>query len=157
MAHSVIVRLLLLCVFLVCSSCAVSEDAVTRVQIGEKQYIVPSTHVSSVLREPHQFIRVRPPEREFDLVYDSRLAGRSNQHAFPVIFSVNDEQAPDVEHHTIEGLTVVCRRAVHPQGGCGMKLQHHSVEWAVLFPFARRSEASVIRGRALEALNAYTI
>lgn len=148
-------RCLVLGLLLVCSACSASNKGMISITMGEARYQVPEAHILSMSREPHQFLRIKPPEGAFELVYDSRTASQSDQFAWPVIFSLNEDRAPDIQRHVIGDLTVVCRQAVHPKGGCGMKLRHDGVDWAVLFPLARQNEASVIRERALKTLNAY--
>lgn len=140
---------------LVAAACSDGDESITTIGLGGAQYRVPDAHIVSASREPHQFVRIKPPDHEFELVYDSRTAARSDPFAWPVIFSLNDSSAPDIQRHSVGDLVVVCRRAANPKGGCGIRVQHGGAEWAVLFPDSRRNEARLIRQRALSALSAY--
>lgn len=125
--------------------------------LGGVKYAVPKAHITSLSREPHQFVRIKPPETSFELIYDSRTARRSDRRGWPVIFSLNDERAPNVYRYSSKDMMVVCRRAVNPEGGCGLRVSHRGAEWAVLFPSDHLNAAGVIRQRALAALAAYEI
>lgn len=140
---------------LVLAACAGGDDSVTTLGLGEANYRVPDAHIRSVTREPHQFVRIKPPERSFELIYDSRTAGQADRFGFPVIFSLNDKSAPSIDRHLRGDLMVVCRQAVNPRGGCGLRVTHRGAEWAVLFPNAHSEAADVIRAQALATLGAY--
>lgn len=145
-------RFLALVLPLAVAACASGETRVTTLRVGDGTYRVPDAHILSVSREPHQFVRIKPPERTFELVYDRRTAARTDRFGWPVIFSLNDERAPNIDRH--EG-GVVCREAVNPRGGCGLKVTHGGAEWTVLFPRAHFAAAQDIRQRALAVLAAY--
>lgn len=140
---------------LVLAACAPGDAPVTTLSLGEATYRVPDAHIRSVTREPHQFVRIKPPERNFELIYDSRTAGRGDRFGFPVIFSLNDKSAPSIDRHLRGDLMVVCRQAVNPRGGCGLKVRHNGAEWAVLFANAQSDAAHAIRQEALAALSEY--
>lgn len=137
------------------AACGSGDGAVTSISLGDGTYLVPSAQILSVSREPHQFVRIKPPEHSFELVHDSRSAARTDQFGWPVIFSLNDETAPSINRHARDGLMVVCREAVNPRGGCGLKVSHRGAEWAVLFPRAQFGAAEAIREQALALLDAY--
>lgn len=149
------VRNVALALLLVTASCSAGESPVTTISLGEARYSVPDSHIISASREPHQFVRIKPPDREFELLYDSRTASQSDQFGWPVIFSLNDGRAPNIKRHALGDLVVVCREAVNPKSGCGIRVGHAGAEWTVLFAVGRLNEARVIRQRALAALNAY--
>jgi hypothetical protein len=136
-------------------ACGSGNAPSSEIEIGETRYSVAAGHISSLSREPHQFIRIKPPESQFDLVYDSRTTGRRDRFGWPLIFSLNDERGPDIYRHRRDDLSIVCREAVHPRGGCGFKLSHAGAEWTVLFPNDQLEAASVIRQRAIRALDGY--
>ena len=87
-----------------------------RLTVGGTLYAIPSAHVSTVTRSPHVFVRVKHPERPYDLVFDSRTQGATDPNGAPVIFSINDGQSPGVHYHRSAAGTVICRRAVNPRG-----------------------------------------
>jgi hypothetical protein len=68
---------------------------------------------------------------------------------------LNDERAPDIYRHRRADLTIVCREAVNPLGGCGFKVTHAGAEWTVLFPKGQLKAAPVMRQRALALLESY--
>jgi hypothetical protein len=148
-------RLLPLLLPLLLAACAAGEDQVTAITLGGASYQVPDAHIRSSTEEPHQFVRIKPPERSFELIYDSRTAGQTDRFGFPVIFSLNDEKAPNIDRHVRGDFMVVCRQAVNPRGGCGLKVSHGGAEWAVLFPNAQSDAANAIREQALATLAAY--
>ncbi len=123
--------------------------------VSDQRYSFPSHHISSLTRKPHTFVRLKPPEKQFSLVYDSRAVGAQSGPGVPRIFSVNDEGQTGVEYHNSGRLLVVCRKAVHPKGGCGTVIDHGKAQWAVLFPIDRIREAEAIVGEARAQLNAY--
>lgn len=142
---------------LVLIACGSNDTAGKILTLGGAKYAVPAAHITSLSRKPHQFVRIKPPEASFELVYDSRTAGRSDRRGWPVIFSLNDQRAPNVQRYSSEDLMVVCRKAVNPEGGCGLRVSHRGAEWAVLFPNDQLNAARIIRQRALAALAAYEI
>lgn len=148
-------RCLSLVLPLVLAACASGDTPVTTISLGDATYRVPDAHILSVSREPHQFVRIKPPERTFELVYDSRTAGQTDGFGWPVIFSLNDESAPNIDRHEGGDLMIVCREAVNPRGGCGLKVTHHGAEWTVLFPRGQFGTARAIRQRALAVLESY--
>lgn len=150
-------RSLVLVLPLVLMACGDSETTGKMITLGQTKYAVPKAHVTSATLEPHQFVRIKPPESSFELVHDSRTAGRTDGRGWPIIFSVNDERVPSVHRYSSENLMVVCRQAVNPQGGCGLRVSHRGAEWAVLFPDDQLNAAGIIRERALAALAGYEI
>ncbi len=137
-------------------ACASDEASVTAVTIGDATYRIPAGQINSLSRDPHQFVRITAPDRTFDLIYDSRTAAQADRAGRPIVFSVNDDRKPGVEHYRHGNLMVVCRRAVDPDGGCGLKVFHRGAEWTVLFPNAHLSAADAIRRRALGVLDSYS-
>ncbi len=150
-------RSLALVLPLILVACGSSDTAGTMITLGEARYAVPQAHITSRSRKPHQFVRIKRPESRFELIYDSRTAGRSDHRGWPMIFSLNDERAPNVYRYSNADLMVVCRQAVNPVGGCGLKVTHRGAEWTVLFPSDHLGAAAIIRGRAVEALASYEI
>ncbi|MGI8704595.1 MAG: hypothetical protein ACR2JJ_02145 [Sphingomicrobium sp.] len=147
-------RLLALVFAALLVGCAGGERTAS-LKIGEAVYWIPHKHILSLTGEPHQFVRVKDPERRFELVYDSRTQGKDDARGWPVLFSLNDGRAPQIERHSNKDLEVVCRRAVNPRGGCGVRISHQGADWAVLFPRAHFGAAQAIRDQALEDLKAY--
>lgn len=131
------------------------KGAETIVKLGEATYRLPDSHIRSITREPHQFVRLKAPEHSFELVYDSRIDGRAGPQGWPVIFSLNDDRAPNVERLVHGDLKIVCRRAVNPRGGCGIEVRHGGTDWDVLFPRDRMPQAHSIEREALAALDLY--
>jgi len=123
--------------------------------IDGQRYSVPAAHLLSGSREPHLFMRIRHPDRAYDLVLDERLQVAQNGPGVPRLFSINDGDAAGVEYYGRPTGTVVCRKAVPPNGGCGLRLVHSGVHWTVLFPVARLSEAETIQQDAARLLDSY--
>lgn len=147
-------RFLLLFLPLATAACGGSEREVA-VEVDGTSYRIPHKHVRSVTQEPVTFVRISPPEQTFDLVHDSRTAGRQDPQGWPIIFSLNDEAAPTIERHERGELKVVCRKAVHPVGGCGFSVTDAGARWDVLIPSDHLDQAAAIRERAKSALEAY--
>lgn len=128
-------RLLALVFAMLLVGCAEGERA-TSLRIGDAVYRIPQKHILSLTEQPHQFVRIKDPERNFELVYDSRTEDKEDALGWPVLFSLNDAGAPKIERHSSGDLKVVCRRAVNPRGGCGVRISHEGADWTVLFPRA---------------------
>jgi hypothetical protein len=73
----------------------------------------------------------------------------------PRLFSINDEDQSGVEYREGPDGTTVCRKAVHPKSGCGLRFDHRGVEWILLFPIARSGEAASFKGDATALLDRY--
>lgn len=138
---------------LVASSCS---DSGTELffEVGDAEYRLKRSEVLSVTREPHQHIVIKPAGRSFDLVYDSRTAGRVDRFGWPVMPPLSRDTG-DHERHTDGDLKVVCRRAGEPWGGCGFRISRAAANWSVRFPYNERERARRIREEALAVLNAY--
>ncbi|HUE79326.1 MAG TPA: hypothetical protein VMN38_06810 [Sphingomicrobium sp.] len=126
-------------------------------RIGSATYRVPESHIQSVNAEPHQFVRISPPDEPFDLVYDSRTKLQRDDRGWPVIFSINDRTGSNVSRYTAHDLKILCLRAVNPRGGCAMVLRVGDAEWSVLFPESQLQSARLIRQDAIDALDGYSI
>jgi hypothetical protein len=118
-------------------------------------YDVPANHVQSHTLAPHLFVRVKAPQRSFELVYDSRSAQRTAANGWPVIFSLNDRTAPHIEYVEVHGQKVVCRKASAPEGGCGFKLIHQGMKWSVLFPQEHLASIGDMQIEAVSQLQIY--
>ena len=123
--------------------------------VGDAGYRIPTGHVSSLTQEPHQFVSIKPPDHGYELVYDSRVVGRLDRFGWPSIPSVNVGAAPNIERYARDDLKIVCRRAGSPWGGCGFRVVHGGVEWAVRFPEGQRTDPRTIREKAIAVLDDY--
>lgn len=132
-----------------------SGPQVEQVVIGQRSFVIPASHVTSLSREPHLFIRISPPDKPFDIVHDSRGTGRHDRAGVPHIFSVNDHEQHDVGYARDERTLVVCRRASSPIGGCGTWLKYGDGKWSILFPESRIGEADRFMREATIILRAY--
>ena len=138
------------------ASCVDDKQHVTLVMDGVA-YVVPTAHVKSHTITPHQFIRIKEPDRPFELAYDDRLLQRTGPSGWPVIFSLNDGAAPNLEYLESGGHKVVCRRASAPIGGCGFRLVHQGTQWSVLFPQERLPSVDEVRSNAMAQLDSYLL
>ena len=134
---------------------ACEKRSVETFTVDGRTYSVPSRHLSSSSREPHVFLRIKHPEKPYDLVYDDRTPGAQLGPGVPRLFSINDEDQTGVEYRDLPDGTLVCRKAVHPKGGCGLRFQHHGVEWILLFPIGRAGEAALFKRDATALLDDY--
>jgi hypothetical protein len=91
----------------------------------------------------------------FELVYDSRIAGKTDRQDWPQVFSLNDEGKPNVDRHVVGDLKTVCRRAVNPRSGCGIEVRHRGIVWNAVFPRKYKLEAKTIEREALDLLDSY--
>lgn len=124
-------------------------------QLDQQSYRFPASHVRSATDEGHRFVRIKPPEARFELVYDSRIAGSSDPDGWPLVFSLNGEGTPNVERHAFGELKVVCRRAVNPRNGCGIEIHHRGSVWNALFPRKHMLQARRIERQAHLLLENY--
>ena len=138
----------------VLGACAEDTDYLS-VAMDDVAYDVPTAHVQSYTREPHQFVRIKGPDHGFELAYDSRSTQRTAPNGWPVIFSLNDGRAPNVEYFDAGGQKIVCRKASAPDGGCGFKLVDQGAQWSVLFPQERLESVADIQAEAASQLEAY--
>ncbi len=136
------------------AACAESRQNVSLITDGES-YAVPTPHVKSHTSAPHRFMRIKAPDRNFELTYDDRLLQRTAPNGWPVIFSLNDGAAPNLAYLERDGHKIVCRRASAPKGGCGFRLDHRGTEWSVLFPIDRLSAFDEVRTNATAQLDSY--
>lgn len=136
------------------ASCAEDRQHVTLVMDGIA-YDVPAAHVKAHTSTPHQFVRIKTPDQPFELAYDGRLRQRTAPSGWPVIFSLNDGTAPNLEHFESGGHKIVCRRASAPKGGCGFRLVHRGTEWSVLFQRDRLPAIGEVRAEAAAQLESY--
>lgn len=142
------------CLAVFLTSCADNAQHLPLV-IDGAVYAVPESHVQSRADAPFRFVRIKPPDRPFELVFDSRSLKRTDRNGWPVIFSLNDGTAPNIDYAESEGLRIVCTRAPAPGGGCGFKLSDHRTEWTVLFPQIHLPAAGRIQEDAASQLQAY--
>lgn len=126
-----------------------------RLTAGGRTYAIPSQHVSTVTREPHIFVRIKHLERRYDLIYDSRSQGLTDQQGAPAVFSVNDGQSPGVVYFRSSVGMITCRRTANPRGGCGLVLKHGRNEWSLIFPESRLSQAEQFVRDASSQLQRY--
>ena len=136
------------------ASCVDDKQHVSLVKDGVV-YAVPTAHMISHTNTPHQFIRIKHPDRPFELAFDSRSAQRTAPNGWPVIFSLNDGTAPNVDYVESAGHKVVCRRAPAPVGGCGFRMIVHAGDWSVLFPPDQLANIGAIRSQAARQLETY--
>jgi hypothetical protein len=136
---------------------ACAERSVERFELEGSTYSIPSHHLSSSNREAYTFLRIKPPEKPYELVYDSRAPGAAQGPGVPRLFSVNDEEQSGVEYRQVGKTTIVCRKAVNPKGGCGLRMRHLGVDWALLLPMARVEEAASLERDAAALLDGYAI
>lgn len=137
------------------SACGAETEE--RLNTGAGTYAIPSEHISTVTREPHTFVRIKNADKPFDLVFDSRAQGTEVAPGIPRIFSVNDKGQTGIEYYRSRFGVVVCRKAVHPNSGCGVRVEHDGSEWTILFPIKRVREAEPIVREALALLDHYSV
>ena len=118
------------------------------------EYEVPAGHIQSFSSAPHQFIRIKAPDQPFDLAHDSRLMPHGSN-GWPVVFSLNDGKAPNVEYLQSGRHKIVCRKASAPEGGCGLTVDDAGVKWSVLFPERQLAVADDLYARASKQLQDY--
>lgn len=140
-------------ILVACGSPAQPEQLV----VGDVTYEIPSREVLSITREPHLFARISPEGRPFHLVLDSRSQGQQDARGAPAIHSLNDGSSPGISYHRVGQHFVVCRRAVNPNGGCGMAIDHAGHRWHLLFPDSRLSEADAFAAEARASLGRYQV
>jgi hypothetical protein len=123
---------------------------------GETSYLFPGSHIRSTSGDDYSFVRVKPPGLRFELVHDSRIAGRRDEEDWPLVFSLNQKGKPNVDRHMVGEMKVVCRRAVNPRSGCGIEVVHRGTVWNALFPRKDKVQARKIEREALALLDSYS-
>jgi hypothetical protein len=118
------------------------------------EYRVPRGQVLSLSLEPHQHIVIKPSGRGFELIHDSRTAGRVDRFGWPVMVPASPDVG-DLERVSNNDLKVVCRRGPEPWGGCGFSISHGGPTWSVRFPYGARDQAREVRDAAVATLNTY--
>ena len=138
------------------TSCALvagcGGDEPRQFELGGARYEFPVGHIRSYRARPDVFLRVGDPDASYELVYDSRLAGRRHASGEPMVFAVMNDARPRIRILDVAGDRVVCRTAPHPYSGCGMVLDDDGVHWSVLFSESRLVEAPAIRLLARQEL-----
>lgn len=138
------------------SAGACAEPGAEAFAVEGRIYSVPSDHLRSSSRDPHLFVRIKHPDRPYDLVYDARSARAHQWPGVPRLFSINEENPSAVEYRRGPGGTIGCRKATPPKGGCGLRVEHRGVEWTLLFPIARVDEAEAFHRDAVALLDQYS-
>lgn len=144
------------------AGCAACGDAdrpeMTEFSIDEASFSVPSEMIRSARDGREGFVRINDTESAIEVVYDPQLQQKSDARGYPVLFSVNDGDYPDlVYRRTAEGAPVVCRiTAAAPSRKCGSPLRFKGSIWAVLFPGPRVAEAEAFRRRAEAVLERFS-
>ena len=134
------------------SACGAPEPTVS---VGERTYLVPPDQIVSRTEDPHTFIRIKHPEAPFELIYDSRSEHKRDEQGRPLIFGLNDENVPDIHYYRTTDRVVVCRRAVHPNGGCGTKVNYGGANWSILYPDSLLGETETLVRQAATLLKEY--
>lgn len=119
--------------------------------------MIPPNQVTMVTRKPHTFIRVTDNDHPYELVFDSRLQGKTDRNGAPVVFSVNDGEAPFVRYRRTKVGVMVCRATANARGGCGYRLIHGKNEWSLLIPRGRLNEAEEIAEEASTLLERFAL
>ena len=131
------------------------DPAHETLKVGDRTFVIPPSEISSLTRDPHLFVRIRLPDRPFEIAHDARAASRRDRTGVPHIFSVNDHGEHDVWYARDGRSLVACRRATTPIGGCGTWVSYGGVTWSILFPESRIGEADSFAREAVDRLNRY--
>lgn len=129
-------------------------------EIGDRTYAIPPAEISALTADPI-FVRIARADRPFEIVHDSRAAGRRDRTGMPHIFSVNDqtndETGADGEiwYARDRRSTLACRRTGSAPGACGTWIAYGGVNWSVLFPESRIKEADGFARQATALLRKY--
>lgn len=120
-----------------------------RFEAGPSTYMFPADTVASVQREPHRFVRVRPPDATFDLVWDSRLEGRTDARGLPAVFRMSEAPATLLGYVQTPAGIAGCRPGIAPAvRECGLSLPHGGTRWSLLLPESRLGEAAAMAAHA---------
>lgn len=126
--------------------------------IGNVTYTFPAEHVFSFTNagEGHPFARIRPPEAEFDLIYDSLLKHKRNWEGPTTtpVAGINDHPADSFEKYESDGVVIVCRVG-QPHYNCGLSITDETVQWSVVFDRQKVSQGKSVRDAAVQLLRKY--
>jgi hypothetical protein len=130
----------------------------TEFKIKNAHFSVPSEVMRSAREGETGFIRINDPETAIEIVYDPQHQQKTDGRGYPVLFSVNDGDYPNlVYRRSPTGTPVVCRiSAAAPSRKCGAPVEFKGSTWAVLFPGPRVAEADIFRRRAESVLQNYS-
>src|SRR5690606_1008939 len=111
-------------------------------RIKDTQFSVPSEVMRSAREGEAGFIRINDPETAIEIVYDPQHQQKVDGRGYPVLFSVNDGEYPNlVYRRAAAGTPVVCRvSAAPPSRKCGAPVEFKGSTWTVLFPEPRVAE-----------------
>lgn len=137
------------------ATAACGEGPPRQYEIGSATYSIPAAETLSVRTDPKFFIRISPPERSYDLIFDARLVDQVDSRGNPVIFSISDSPDQQLRYFRSEEGMIVCRNRAHPYGGCGASLEAAGATWSVLIPPARLAHAEEIIEQAGSDLKSY--
>ncbi len=125
------------------------------IQVGDRSYLIPSSHIVSQTLDPHIFVRIKHPDASFEIIYDSRSEHQRDRRGRPLIFGLNDEDITHVDYFRTSERVVVCRRDVHPKNGCGTKVNYGGANWSILYPQSRVGETEKLVSQAASLLKQY--
>jgi hypothetical protein len=130
----------------------------TEFRIKDAQFSVPSEVMRSAREGETGFVHINDPDTPIEIVYDPQLQQKVDGRGYPVLFSVNDGEYPNlVYRRAAAGTPVVCRvSAAPPSRKCGAPVEFKGSTWAVLFPEPRVAEAEIFRRRAESVLEGYS-
>lgn len=131
----------------------------TEFRIKEARFSVPSEVLRAARDGRTGFVRINDPDTPIEIVYDPQLQHKVDGRGYPVLFSVNDGDYPDLVYsRAAAGTPVVCRvSAAPPSRKCGAPVEFKGSTWAVLFPEPRVAEAELFRRRAETVLQGYSM
>jgi hypothetical protein len=131
----------------------------TEFRIKDAQFSVPSKVLRAARDGRAGFVRINDPDTPIEIVYDPQLQRKVDERGYPVLFSVNDGEYPNlVYRRAAAGTPVVCRvSAAPPSRKCGAPVEFKGSTWAVLFPEPRVAEAEIFRRRAESVLEGYSL
>lgn len=124
-------------------------------QVGSTRYSIPADHLSAGRTEPEVFIRIRAPERGYELVFDQRTSGKFDDRGNPVVFSISDSAGQQLRYLRSDAGTIVRRGGANPYAGCGTSMEVPGATWSLLIPSGRLPEARRIAKQARADLRSY--
>lgn len=124
-------------------------------RIGNRTFVIPPEQIVSARGEPDLFVRIRPPGKPFEIIYDQQSSGARDRLGVPRIFSINDQSGADTYYSRDQRTLAVCRRGSTPSAGCGTWINYAGVKWSVLFPDSHVRDADRITREASAILRRY--
>ena len=129
------------------------------ISIRGAEYKIPKTHVRGAALSPREmaFIRINPPDEDFDLIldaFDPYLANKQGPDV-PTISRLNSNRFGRFEVIASAVGPVVCSLGPEIHFDCGFEISDGNVKWDVLFDRVNLAKSSTYKRSAERMIESY--